>query len=145
MKILPLVWDTYGAPGVTAAATICKLAKGVAQRFDLSITRVISMLRKRLAARIICSIGDIAAEAGWRIHNARPLCRSSTAFGAVADCGKKKGTSSAAECEELLSVKPAIYVDTPLLRSSPPHVQAGLPFPFHSLLVIHLACKALGS
>lgn len=87
MKILPLVWDTYGAPGATAAVTICKLAKGVAQRFDLSITRVISMLRERLAGRIICSIGDIAAEAGWRIHNARPLCRSSTAFAAVADCG----------------------------------------------------------
>ena len=70
MQVMPLVWDTFGAAGETAASFMRRVAVGAAHRFSLPHSRVIGIMRERLAARVVAGIAAIAAEADWRVDTA---------------------------------------------------------------------------
>jgi hypothetical protein len=77
MKIMPLVWDTFGAAGKTAEQFASRVARAAANRFDLNQSRVICILRERLAARVVYGLAAIGSEAMWRIEaeSALPVLR----------------------------------------------------------------------
>ncbi len=57
-----------------------RLGQCTAHRFGVNQSRLIAILRERLAARVIRGIADIAAEAIWRLEVQRSLCKSSFRF-----------------------------------------------------------------
>ncbi len=80
MKITPLVWDTFGAAGKSAGVFTSRVARGAASRFGLCQSRVIGLLRERLASRVVYGIAAITSEAAWRIdaESAPPKLQSAT-------------------------------------------------------------------
>jgi hypothetical protein len=66
MVITPLVWDVFGAAGNSASRFISRTGLGAAHRFGLPPSRVIGLLRERLAARVVHGIAAIVSEAIWR-------------------------------------------------------------------------------
>ena len=56
MQVMPLVWDTFGAAGETAASFTRRVAIGAAHRFSVPHSRVIGIMRERLAARVVAGI-----------------------------------------------------------------------------------------
>lgn len=67
MKVMPLVWDTFGAAGSSAEKFVSRAGLAAASRFGLHHSRVIGLLRERLAARVVHGIAAIVVEASWRI------------------------------------------------------------------------------
>jgi hypothetical protein len=67
MKVMPLVWDTFGAAGSSAEKFVSRAGSAAANRFGQHHSRVIGLLRERLAARVVHGIAAIVAEASWRI------------------------------------------------------------------------------
>jgi hypothetical protein len=67
MTVMPLVWDTFGAAGSSAEKFVSRAGLAAANRFGLHHSRVIGLLRERLAARVVHGIAAIVVEASWRI------------------------------------------------------------------------------